>query len=68
MATLSLSEHLTREASMAKQNEDVLVRTTVRLPQSLLNAAKHRGIDEGHSLQEVITRALKQYLAKKGGR
>jgi predicted DNA binding CopG/RHH family protein len=53
---------------MAKQNEEVLVRTTVRLPQSLLNAAKHRGIDEGHSLQEVITRALEQYLGKKGGR
>jgi hypothetical protein len=54
---------------MAKQVEtDPIVRTTLRLPQSLLNAAKHRGIDDGHSLQEVIIRALEYYLGKKGGR
>lgn len=46
-----------------------IVKTTLRLPQSLLNAAKHRGIDDGQSLQEVIVRALEQYLGKqKGGR
>jgi predicted DNA binding CopG/RHH family protein len=56
---------------MKKQPDgtDPVVRTTVRLPQSLLNAAKHRGIDDGQTLQEVITRALESYLAKnKGGR
>ena len=48
---------------------DPMVRTTVRLPQSLLNAAKHRGIDEGQPLQDLIIRALEQYLGKqKGGR
>ena len=48
---------------------DPIVRTTVRLPLSLLNAAKHRGIDDGQPLQEVIIRALKRYLRKqKGGR
>ena len=47
---------------------DPIVRTTVRLPQSLLNAAKHRGIDDGQTLQDVIIRALEQYLGKKGGR
>jgi predicted DNA binding CopG/RHH family protein len=48
---------------------DPVVRTTVRLPQSLLNAAKHRGIDDGQSLQEVIARALESYLGRnKGGR
>jgi predicted DNA binding CopG/RHH family protein len=48
---------------------DPIVRTTVRLPLSLLNAAKHRGIDDGQPLQEVIIRALEQYLRKqKGGR
>ncbi len=46
---------------------DPTVRTTVRLPQSLLNAAKHRGIDDGQALQEVITRALEQYLGKRKG-
>lgn len=44
-----------------------LVRTTVRLPQSLLSAAKHRAIDEGATLQDVITRALQRYL-QRGGR
>jgi len=48
---------------------DPIVRTTVRLPQSLLNAAKHRGIDDGQTLQDVVIRALEQYLGKqKGGR
>ena len=46
---------------------DAIVRTTVRLPRSLLNAAKHRGIDDGQPLQEVIIHALEQYL-QKGGR
>ena len=56
---------------MKKQQSeaDPVVRTTVRLPQSLLNAAKHRGIDDGQSLQEVIARALEGYLGRnKGGR
>ena len=56
---------------MKKQQSeaDPVVRTTVRLPQSLLNAAKHRGIDDGQSLQEVIARALESYLGRnKGGR
>ena len=49
--------------------DDCTVKTTLRLPQSLLNAAKHRGIDDGQSLQEVIARALQEYLGKqKGGR
>ena len=49
--------------------DDRIVKTTLRLPHSLLNAAKHRGIDDGQSLQEVITRALEEYLGKqKGGR
>lgn len=49
--------------------DDRIVKTTLRLPHSLLNAAKHRGIDDGQSLQEVISRALEEYLGKqKGGR
>ncbi len=51
-----------------KPKEDQLIRTTVRLPQSMMTAAKHRAIDEHLTLQDVITRALEQYLAKKGGR
>jgi hypothetical protein len=52
-----------------RADTDPIVRTTVRLPLSLLNAAKHRGIDDRQPLQEVIIRALEQYLRKqKGGR
>jgi predicted DNA binding CopG/RHH family protein len=47
---------------------DPIIRTTVRLPQSLLNAAKHRGIDDGQPLQQVIICALEHYLKQKGGR
>jgi hypothetical protein len=47
--------------------DDPIVKTTLRLPQSLLNAAKHRGIDDGQSLQGVIVRALEQYLSKQKG-
>jgi hypothetical protein len=46
---------------------DPIVRTTLRLRQSLLNAAKHRGIDDGQALQDVIVRALEQYLGKQNG-
>jgi len=57
------------ENQMAKQQQpDPIIRTTIRLKKSLLNAAKHRGIDEGLSFQDVVIRALEQYLAQKGGR
>ncbi len=46
---------------------DPIIRTTVRLPQSLLNAAKHRGIDDGEPLQDLIIHALEQYLGKQKG-
>jgi len=51
-----------------KQEADKIIRTTIRLPQSLLNAAKHRGIDEGTSFQDVVIAALEQYLGKKGSK
>jgi predicted DNA binding CopG/RHH family protein len=51
---------------MAK--EEPIVKTTVRLPESLANAVKHKCIDQGLSFQEVVTKALQQYLAQKGGR
>jgi len=52
----------------AKSRADRLVRTTVRLPESLLSAAKHRAIDNGVSLQEILTQAVRSYLAKGGRR
>jgi len=48
----------------SKTRADRLVRTTVRLPQSLLSAAKHRAIDKEETLQEFLTRALRAYVRK----
>ena len=49
-----------------KQAEEI-VKTTLRLPRTLSDAVKHRAIDEGCSLQELVERALRAYF-KKGGR
>ena len=53
---------------MAKQESEAIIMTTIRLPKSLLNAAKHRAIDEEKSFQDVVIAALELYLGKKGGR
>jgi predicted DNA binding CopG/RHH family protein len=48
-----------------KQKEP-LARATMRLPVSLWKAVQHRAIEQDISLQELVARALEQYL--KGGR
>lgn len=45
-----------------------IVRTTIRLPEALLQRVKHRGIDEARSLQEIVERALGDYLRKQPAR
>lgn len=47
---------------------DPIIKTTLRIPESLLKKAKIRGIQDGHPLQDVIVAALEQYLKQKGGR
>jgi hypothetical protein len=39
-------------------------RTTVRLDEDLLKTAQHRCIDEDVTFQELIERALREYLKK----
>jgi predicted DNA binding CopG/RHH family protein len=52
-----------------KQNNlDPIIKTTLRIPESLLKRAKIRGIEDGQPLQDVIVTALEQYLKQKGGR
>lgn len=52
-----------------KQNDlDPIIKTTLRIPESLLKRAKIRGIEDGQPLQDVIVSALEQYLKHKGGR
>ena len=43
---------------------DPIVRTTIRLPQSLLKGAKLCGIENGQSLQDIITCALEDYVLR----
>ncbi len=45
---------------------DDVVKTTIRLPRPLWDLARHRAIDENTDLQELVARALADYL-KKGG-
>ena len=52
---------------MARQEDDRIMKTTIRLPKSLLNAAKHRAIDDGEDFQDGVVKALRQYLGLKGG-
>ena len=49
----------------AKEAE--IVRTTIRVPRKLWDAAKHRAIEERLPLQDLVIRALEGYV-KKGGR
>lgn len=52
-----------------KQSAEVeVVKTTIRLPRELSDQLKHRAIDEGCTSQELVERALRNYLKQKGGR
>jgi hypothetical protein len=50
-----------------KQKTEPLARATMRLPQSLWDAVRHRAVDEHATLAELVAKALREYL-KKGGR
>ena len=43
-----------------------LVRTTIRLDESLLKSAKRRALETGKTLTAVIEEALRESLARKG--
>jgi hypothetical protein len=47
------------------KNEQI-IRTTIRVPQSLWDAARHRAIDEKISLQDLVIRALVKYTGYDG--
>jgi hypothetical protein len=46
--------------SMAKT--EAIIRTTIRVPESLWDAARHQAIDEKISLQDLVIRALVKYV------
>ena len=49
----------------AKESE--IVRTTIRVPRNLWDAAKHRAIEDHLPVQDLVIKALENYV-KKGGR
>jgi hypothetical protein len=53
---------------MPKATDEEIVRTTIRVPRSLWDAVRHRAIDDNSDAQELVIRALQQYLKQKGGR
>jgi predicted DNA binding CopG/RHH family protein len=45
-----------------------MVKTTIRLPESLVKAAKHMAVDRSVDFQDIVAEALKKYTAGKGGK
>jgi predicted DNA binding CopG/RHH family protein len=63
-----MEEHI--DMKKKKTVESVLVykrdaKTTLRLPQALWDAARHRAIDEGVPVQTIVENALRAYLGVK---
>ena len=50
-----------------RAEQEEIVRTTIRVPRKLWDAAKHRAIEERLPLQDVVIKALESYV-RKGGR
>lgn len=53
-----------KQAAAAEQ----LVKSTIRLPKSLLDKLKHAAIDENTTSQELVEKALRLYFKQKAGR
>jgi hypothetical protein len=51
-----------------KEASAEIVKTTIRVKRELWNEVLHRSIDDGLSSQEIVERALEQYLKKREGR
>ncbi len=50
---------------MGKRVEPMIIRTTVRLPETLMRRVKHWCVDHDTSFQDAVTKALEQ-LTKEG--
>ncbi len=51
-----------------KQKAEPLARASMRLPADLWKQAQHAAIDQGITIQELVSRALAAYLKKAGAR
>jgi hypothetical protein len=54
---------------MDKQNKqpEKRIKTSVAFPEPLWKDARKRAIDEDCDLQDIVVRALREYLQRKGG-
>src|SRR6516162_3411619 len=50
-----------------KTGAEATIRTTIRLPQTLWDAIRRRAIDEHCDAQDIVKRALEQFLSKRKG-
>jgi predicted DNA binding CopG/RHH family protein len=48
-----------------KSKKIEMTKTTLRIPKQLLDACKHRAIDEGRNLQEIVADALEAHMKTK---
>jgi hypothetical protein len=51
----------------SKTAGEYIIRTTIRVPQTLWDKARHTAIEEKKSLQDLVKDALVEYV-KKGGK
>jgi hypothetical protein len=66
---MSGSHSATGDCSMKKkvQPAERIVKTTLRVPYSLWTSARIRALEEGIPVQDLVVRAISEYV-KKGGR
>ena len=73
--TLAKMERLGRKAiQTAKQQavktdrrhkeDERTVKVTVRMPEDLVKALKHKAIDEGKTFQDLVTEAVRKFLGR----
>ena len=48
-----------------KSKKIEMTKTTLRIPKQLLDACKHRAIDEGRNLQEIVADAMEAHMKTK---
>jgi predicted DNA binding CopG/RHH family protein len=53
-------------ATTKQKASEKVIKTTLRVPQSVWTAARIRGLEEGIPVQDLVVKAIESYL--KGGR
>jgi predicted DNA binding CopG/RHH family protein len=51
-----------------RETKEGEIKTTLRCARSLWTRARHRALEQGMPVQDLVVKAIQQYLGKKGGR